>query len=115
MFVERVRLLRGLCELAHDVVKVDAVPAFGHLSIYKSAAGMDVEANLPSRRWYPHKRFPRVGGADIESCLDNVVSLETHGGHKNMFVGNGCANLSSEYLEPFRPARISDRFQFVKA
>ena len=52
---------------------------------------MDVEANRQSRPWYPRER--PIDGADVDSHLDDVVSLETHGDNNNMFVGNGCANL----------------------
>src|SRR5579862_3939420 len=51
----RQRLLRGPRELALNILEVHAIPAFGHLAINKSAAGMDVEANRPSRRGYTHK------------------------------------------------------------
>ncbi len=76
---------------------------------------MDVEANPPPRRVYAHKLLPRVGCADIHICLYDVVSHETHSDNKNMFIGNGRIDLSPEYLKPFRSARVSDRFQFMKA
>src|SRR3974377_2253390 len=108
-------LLNGSRELALDVLEVGSVPAFGHLAVNKSAAGVDVEANLPPRRGYTHELRPRVGCADIQICFYDVVSLKAHSDDKNVFIGNGRIDLSPEHLKPFKSARVSDRFQFVKA
>ena len=76
---------------------------------------MDVEANLPPRRGYTHELLSRVGCADIQICFYDVVSLEAYSGDKNMFIGNGRIHLSPENLKRFWSARVSDRFQFMKA
>jgi hypothetical protein len=107
-------LQRGYRELALDIPKIGLVPAFGHLAINKSAAGMDVEANLPPRSAYAHELFSRVGCADIQIYFYDVVSLEAHSGDRNMFIGNRCIHLSPKNLKPFWPAWVSDRFQFMK-
>jgi len=52
-----------------DIRVVDLVPAFGHLAINKSAAGMDVEANLPPGRGYAHALLSRVSCADVQICV----------------------------------------------
>jgi hypothetical protein len=102
-------------ELALDILEVDSVPAFGHLAVNESAAGMDVEANLPPLRGYAHELLTRVRCGDIQICFYDVVSLETYTGDSNMFIGNGRVHLSPENLEPFWSARVSDCFQFMKA
>src|SRR5215469_13648238 len=103
-------------ELTLDILKVGLVPAFGHLAVNKSAAGKDAEPNLPPRSGgYTQNFSPRVGCADVEICFYDVVSFKTHSSDKNMFIGNGRIDLSPERLEPFRSARESNRFQFVKA
>jgi len=56
-----------------------------------------------------------VGCADIKICLYDVVSLETHSNNENMFIGDGRIDLPPEHLKPFRSARVSDPFQFMKA
>ena|SRR6516165_1658047 len=76
-------------ELALDILEIGSVPAFRHLAINKSAARMNVEADLPPRRGYTHKVRPRVGCADIQICFDDIISLEPHSRNKNMFIGNG--------------------------
>ena len=76
---------------------------------------MDAEANLSPRRGCTHHLLPRVGCVDIKICLYDVVSLETHSNNENMFIGDGRIDLSPEHLKPFRSARVSDRFQFMKA
>ena len=108
-------LLSGSSELALDILEVGAVPAFGHLATNKSATGLDAEANLSPRRGYTHELLSRVGCADILICFYDVVSLEAYSGDKNMFIGNGRIHLSPESLKPFWSARVSDRFQFMKA
>src|SRR6516162_4292831 len=109
-------LLNGSRELALDVLEIGSVPAFGHLAVNKSAAGVNVEASLPPRRGgYTHKLRPRVGCADIQICFYDVVSLKAHSNDKNVFIWNGCIDLAPEHLKPFRSAWVSDRFQFMKA
>ena len=108
-------LLTGFSELALDIVEVDSVPAFGHLAVNKSAAGMDVEANLPRLRGYTHELLTSVRCGDIQICFYDVVSLEAYSGDSNMLIGNGRVHLSPENLEAFWSARVSDRFQFMKA
>src|SRR5215469_2660410 len=108
-------LLSGSSELALDIREVDLVPAFGHLAINKSTAGMDVEANLPPRRGYTHELLSRVSCADVQICFYDVVSRKTHIDNRNMFIGNSRIDLSPEHLKPFRPARVSNRFHFVTA
>ena len=108
-------LLSGSSELALDIREVDLVPAFGHLAINKSAAGMDVEANLAPCRAYTHELLSRVSCADVQICFYDVVSRKTHIDNRNMFIWNSRIDLSPEHLKPFRPARVSNRFQFVKA
>jgi len=48
----------------------------------KSAAGTDVEANLPPRRGNTHELLSRVGCADIQICFYDVVSLEAYSVYK---------------------------------
>jgi hypothetical protein len=110
----QVLLIQIAGELARDVLEVGSVPAFGHLAINKSAASVDLEANLPPRRGYTHKLLP-VGSADIQICFYDVVSLEAHSVDKNMFIGQGRIDLSPEHFKPFRSAGVSDRFEFMKA
>jgi hypothetical protein len=76
-------LLGGSSELALDILEVGSVPAFGHLAISKSAAGMDVEANLPpGRSGCTHKLRSRVGCADFQICFYDVVSRKAHSADK---------------------------------
>ena len=107
-------LQRGYRELALDIPKIGLVPAFGHLAINKSAAGTDVEANLPPRSAYAHELFSRVGCADSQICFYDIVSLKAYSVDKNVFIGNSRIHLSSENLKSFWSAWVSDRLQFMK-
>ena len=102
-------LLSRSSELALDIREVGLVPAFGHLAINKSAAGVDVEANLPSGRGYTHEFLSSVGCADIQICFYDVVSLEAHIADKNVFIGNGRVHLSPENLKPFWSVRVAEQ------
>jgi hypothetical protein len=108
-------LLNGSSELALDVLEVGPVPAFGQLAINKSAAGEDVEANLPPCRAYTHEVFSRVGCADIQICFYDVVSLKAYSVEKNVFIGNSRIHLPPENLKSFWSAWVSDRFELMKA
>jgi len=51
----------------------------------------------------------------LEREGNDVVSRKTHIDNRNMFIGNSRIDLPPEHLKSFRPARVSNRFQFVKA
>src|SRR5215468_1719595 len=106
--------MRIACQLALDILEIDLVPPLGHFAINVSAARMDVVADLPPSCGYTHDLRP-VGSADIQIRFDDVVSLKAHSDDKNTFIGKRRIDLPPERLKRFRSARVSDRFQFMKA